>query len=60
MQVGDLVRMNSNSRSYWEGMTGIISKVPRTEHGMWAILLSSGEIIGTGRPETMDVINGSR
>ena len=57
--VGDLVRMNNNSRS-WQGMMGIILKVPRTEHGMWAILMSSGELIGTGRPEAMEVISEIR
>ncbi len=60
MKVGDLVRMNNKSRSYWEGMIGIISKVPRTKHGMWAILLSSGELIGTGRPETIEVVSEER
>ena len=57
MKVGDLVRMNNKSRSYWEGMIGIISKVPITKQGRWAILLSSGELIATGRRETIEVIS---
>jgi hypothetical protein len=60
VKVGDLVRMSSTSCDSWHGKFGIISKVPRTEHGMWAILLSTGEIIGTGRPENMEVISESR
>lgn len=58
MKIGDLVRMRDMGA--WSGKLGIISKTPRTPHGMWAILLSSGELIGTARVESMEVISENR
>ncbi len=58
MKVGDLVRMR-NMR-VWNGEMGIITKIPKTPRGMWVILLSSGELIGTAKAETMEVVSESR
>ena len=58
MQVGDLVKMKG--MRVWNGQVGIITKIPSTPHGMWVILLSSGEFIGTAKEETMEVISESR
>ena len=58
MKVGDLVRMRG--MRVWNGEVGIIAKIPTTPHGMWAIILSSGELIGTARSETIEVINEGR
>lgn len=58
MKVGDLVKMKGTR--VWNGQVGIITKIPKTPHGMWAILLSSGEFIGTARAETMEVVSESR
>ena len=58
MKVGDLVRMRN--MELWNGQMGIITKTPRTPHGMWAILMSSGELIGTSLPHRMEVVNESR
>ncbi len=57
IKVGDLVRMTGNS---WCGAIGIVTKVPWTSEGMWAILLTSGERIATGRRSRIEVINASR
>ena len=58
MKVGDLVRMR-NMR-VWNGELGIILTIPTTPTGMWSIVLSSGELIGTGRVENIEVISESR
>ena len=58
LTVGDLVRMKG--MRVWNGEIGIIAKIPKTPHGMWAILLSSGEFIGTAKAETMEVVSESR
>tara|TARA_Y100000593_G_scaffold74948_1_gene138118 strand:- start:434 stop:610 length:177 start_codon:yes stop_codon:yes gene_type:complete len=58
MKVGDLVRMR-NMR-VWNGELGIILTIPTTPNGMWSIVLSSGELVGTGRVENIEVINESR
>ena len=57
IKVGDLVRIALPFLSY-EGQMGVITKVPRTERGAWAILLTSGELIATTLPHRMEVING--
>ena len=57
MKVGDLVRIALPFLSY-EGQMGIITKVPRTERGVWAILLTSGELIATMNRENLEVLNG--
>mgnify|MGYP003155591029 FL=1 len=57
MKVGDLVRIALPFLSY-EGQMGIITKVPRTERGVWAILLTSGELIATMNRENLEVMNG--
>ena len=57
IKVGDLVRIALPFLSY-EGQMGIITKVPRTERGVWAILLTSGELIATMNRTNMEVING--
>lgn len=59
MKVGDLVKM-TNSTDCWVGQVGIITKVPRTQWGMWVIRLGSGEKIATADPFKMKVINASR
>ena len=57
IKVGDLVRIALPFLSY-EGQMGIITKVPRTERGVWAILLTSGELIATRLMSRMEVVNG--
>ena len=59
IKVGDLVRIALPFLSY-EGQMGIITKVPRTERGVWAILLTSGELLATMNRENLEVINESR
>ena len=59
MKVGDLVKIAQPFLSY-QGQVGIITKVPRTERGAWAILLASGELIATMNRENLEVINESR
>ena len=59
MKVGDLVRIALPFLSY-QGQVGIITKVPRTERGRWAIRLTSGELIATRIVSRMEVINASR
>ncbi len=59
MKVGDLVRIAQPFLSY-QGQVGIITKVPRTERGRWAILLASGTLIATMNRENLEVINESR
>lgn len=58
MKVGTLVRMRNTLD--WNGQAGIITKVPKTKMGRWAILLTSGELIATMCRERMEVINESR
>ena len=58
MKVGTLVRMRNTLD--WNAQAGIITKIPSTRHGMWAILLTSGELIGTADKTRMEVINASR
>jgi len=41
----------------WNGQVGIITKVPTTPHGAWAILLSSGELIATTLSHRMKVLH---
>ena len=57
MKVGDLVRIALPFLSY-EGQMGSITKVPRTERGVWAILLTSGELIATMNRENLEVMKG--
>ena len=57
IKVGDLVRIAKPFLTY-EGQMGIITKVPRTERGAWAILLTSGELIATMNRTNMEVMNG--
>ena len=59
MQVGDLVKIAQPFLSY-QGQVGIITKVPMTERGRWAILLTSGELIATMNRENLEVVNASR
>ena len=59
IKVGDLVRIALPFLSY-EGQMGIITKVPRTERGVWANLLTSGELIATMNRENLEVMNASR
>ena len=57
IKVGDLVRIALPFLSY-QGQMGIITKVPMTERGRWAILLTSGELIATMNRENLEVVNG--
>ena len=57
IKVGDLVRIAEPFMSY-QGQVGIVTKIPMTERGMWAILLTSGELIATRLMSRMEVING--
>ena len=59
IKVGDLIRVARPFLTH-EGQMGIITKVPRTERGVWAILLTSGELIATMNMENLEVINESR
>jgi len=56
IKVGDLVRMRSES--VWRGQMGIVTKIPRTTGGAWAILLTSGDLIATYSKIRLEVING--
>ena len=56
MKVGTLVRMRNTLD--WNGQAGIITKVPKTKMGRWAILLTSGEHLATMNRENLEVING--
>jgi len=59
MKVGDLVRiLGSDFLGSWEGQVGIVTKVPMTERGRWAILLTSGQLIATLHGSSLEVING--
>ena len=60
IKVGDLVRIAGGFLATWEGQVGIVTKVPMTERGRWAILLTSGELIATRIMSRMEVINASR
>ena len=61
INVGDLVKMRG-----WipgtgaNGQMGIVTKIPRTTGGAWAILLTSGDLIATYNKNRMEVINESR
>ena len=57
IKVGDLVRIARPVLTH-EGQMGIITKVPRTERGVWAILLTSGELLATMNRENLEVMNG--
>ena len=57
IKVGDLVRIREPFMGY-QGQVGIITKIPMTERGMWAILLTSGELIATRIISRMEVVNG--
>ena len=57
IKVGDLVRIAQPFLTY-QGQVGIITKVPRTERGVWAILLTSGEFLATTNRTNMEVLNG--
>ena len=57
IKVGDLVKIAQPFLSY-QGQVGIITKVPMTERGRWAILLTSGELIATMNRENLEVVNG--
>ena len=56
IKVGDLVRMRHTLD--WNGQMGIVTKIPRTTGGAWAILLTSGELLATMNRENLEVING--
>ena len=60
IKVGDLVRIAEPFMSY-QGQVGIVTKIPMaptSEGGMWAILLTSGELIATMNRENLEVMNG--
>ena len=57
IKVGDLVRIAEPFMGY-QGQVGIVTKIPMTERGMWAILLTSGELIATMNRENLEVLNG--
>ena len=59
IKVGDLVRIAEPFMSY-QGQVGVVTKIPMTERGMWAILLTSGELIATMHGSALEVINESR
>ena len=44
----------------YQGQVGIVTKIPMTERGRWAILLTSGELIATMFRSRLEVINESR
>ena len=60
INVGDLVRIAGGFLATWEGQVGIVTKVPMTERGRWAILLTSGQLIATMHGSSLEVINESR
>tara|TARA_Y100000310_G_scaffold210780_1_gene211392 strand:- start:239 stop:409 length:171 start_codon:yes stop_codon:yes gene_type:complete len=55
IKVGDLVRL---VETVWAGEVGIVTKVPVTPYGMWAVLLTSGDLIATLGKVNLEVING--
>ena len=57
IKVGDLVRIREPFMGY-QGQVGIVTKIPMTERGMWAILLTSGELLATMNRENLEVLNG--
>ena len=59
IKVGDLVRIAEPFMGY-EGQVGIVTKVPMTERGRGAILLTSGQLIATMHGSSLEVINESR
>tara|TARA_Y100000748_G_C15142460_1_gene350581 strand:+ start:271 stop:453 length:183 start_codon:yes stop_codon:yes gene_type:complete len=59
IKIGDLVRIAEPFMDY-QGQVGIVTKIPLTERGRWAILLTSGELIATRLMSRMEVINASR
>ena len=59
IKVGDLVRIAEPFLTY-QGQVGIVTKVPRTERGAWAIRLTSGELIATMLRSRLEVLNASR
>ena len=55
IRVGALVKMIN-----WVGgpdRMGIVTKVPRTSQGRWAILLTSGELIATAQRSRIEVMS---
>ena len=59
IKIGDLVRIAEPFMDD-QGQVGIVTKIPLTERGRWAILLTSGELIATRLMSRMEVINASR
>jgi hypothetical protein len=57
IKIGDLVRIAEPFMGY-QGQVGIVTKIPMTERGRWAILLTSGELIATRLMSRMEVVNG--
>ena len=60
IKVGDLVRIAEPFMGY-QGQVGIVTKiplVPTSEGGMWAVLLTSGDLIATLGKVNLEVING--
>ena len=57
IKVGDVVRIAEPFMGY-QGQVGIVTKIPMTERGMWAILLTSGELIATRLMSRMEIVNG--
>ena len=57
IKVGDLVRIAEPFMGY-QGQVGVVTKIPMTERGRWAILLTSGELIATMNRENLEVVNG--
>ena len=58
MKAGDLVRLKDTSD--WNGLMGIITKVPVTSYGRWVVLLTSGESVATSHESRLEVISESR
>ncbi len=58
MKVGDLVRMRGTLD--WNGQVGVITKIPRTRYGRWAVRLTSGQLIAIGFINQLEVVNESR
>ena len=59
IKVGDLVRIAEPFMGY-QGQVGVVTKIPMTERGRWAILLTSGELIATMNRQNLEVVNASR
>jgi len=53
IRVGALVKY---STQWYAGKVGIVTKVPLTSQGRWAILLTSGELVATSRRDRIEVI----